>query len=67
MTMKTFTLIVLSLALAGCLGAKPAASPSPAPKLAMGRVIAASLDPDRPHPPRPSLVEIQRVPRAPRR
>jgi hypothetical protein len=68
---------LLGLALVGCTGAAPSPSASSTSKpvapvtknivASTGKLVPAALDPRRPRPPRPSNVEIQRVPRAPRR
>jgi hypothetical protein len=66
--------LVTTMALVGCgkevppaapAAAKPAAGPLPAPFHVEDNVVPAQLDPDRPHPPPPSTVEVARVPRAP--
>jgi hypothetical protein len=59
--MRMRIVILVGLALVGCTGAAP--SPSPF----AGKIVPAALDPGRLRPPRPSNVEIQRVPRAPKR
>jgi hypothetical protein len=58
---------LLGLALVGCTGAPP--SPAVAKNIVAsnGKLVPAALDPRRPRPARPSNVEIQRVPRAPKR
>jgi hypothetical protein len=62
MTMKR-TIFALALLLVGCEGAAP--SSTPAPFRPEDKVVPAALAPDRPRPPPPSNVELQRVPRAP--
>ena len=56
------TLLALVLLAVGCEGVAPS---TPAPFKPEDNVVPAALEPDRPRPPRPSPVEVQRVPRAP--
>ncbi|HEY1587206.1 MAG TPA: hypothetical protein VGH63_16035 [Polyangia bacterium] len=57
------TLLALALLMVGCEGVAPPTTP--APFRPEDNVVPAALEPDRPRPPRPSAVEVQRVPRAP--
>jgi hypothetical protein len=62
MTIKR-ALLIASLWLAGC----EAVAPAPSPFRPEDKVVPVALEPDRPRPPPPSRVEVQRVPRAPTR
>lgn len=72
---RILTLALVTFALAGCgnetrptpppANATTTPVPLPAPFHVEDNVVPAQLDPNRPHPPEPSAVEVARVPRAP--